>query len=1396
MNFRLASTLSILLTLTVAADDWPAFRHDVRRSATTAEALEFPLQRAWSYQSRQKPDPAWPPPHFIILNRLDFDYAPQPVIANGVVYFGSTSDDTVRALDLATGKTRWEITVGGPVRIPPQAAGGRVYFGSDDGHAYCVDAESGELIWEFNGAPHAEMCIGNRRMISRWPVRTGVLVEDGVAYFAAGIWATEGVFVYAVDADSGAEIWCNDTADYAGLDFNTLLTTENRAAMRHGVHDGDFGFYGLTPQGALAVTDETLLIPNGYNTTAGLNRKTGQLLFAEPSAGSGGSWVRAGSDAFYTMYRHRNMRVLLKKCDARTGERISLQQHHIFNASQLRPSEAQAKWISHEPGQTSIVVREDGKHLSRNAFALAMAGETLILGGDGFVSAVDPETDDEIWKTVVKGKVYGLAIAGGRLIATTGGGEVICFGGVSAKAPDTPTKPAELPPAEPDMLAKLRESGMDRGYALVFGASGARLAETLLGETDLRFVIASDDPAEVQQLRTDFRERLPQFLGSRLHAPNAASGLPLADYFANAIFITEAEAPSSEELIRVLRPCGGVIISNGDVETVRGRLPGAHDWDSDDLLDRRAKWPLRPLWFGGPSSAQVTNHKNENQRALAANGRYFVLGEDTLTAVDAYNGSILWTRPIPKRSPDLREAGGVLHPTSHVWSRELRDAHRRSLRANGDFVFLHLQEGHFDGAGAGIFAIDARNGAQDHAYAPYETPPETVLDSAKTFEVGEDAGTLTLAVRGSNLIFKSEVDDETPTELDEWDLIFDFRAPERRFGLFDDDVARIRAKLNATVEIPLRTRSFGLAAILNSHDGGADERVQRTYVFGSLGADGLNAGWPNFRFDGSTSSPSKPAIIRGAAADFPRQKLIAGFPKAIDSAVANEPRVHPLTGELGPRIFRSGTGTCGGFDFSATSVIKRSGAAKVLGIYDFAEDSGLHTFVGVSAGCGPTTLTSQGLVIVSEAKARCVCTYPFRTSMAMAPGQRRLNEDWAIFFDRDVDTRVRHAMLNLGAPGDRRDGEGNLWLGFPRPATQSDALGYPKLPGTKTEAYLPGVWPIARQASLHVPLEIEGGEPYRINGDRTAFAADTQQLPWLYASGYRGLRKATLQLNFLKPLATQRLNAAPAIDGKLAPNEWPEQPARILTETKSQLFLANDETHLFIAARHPTPELEGKSLRRGEVVWKAETEGEDAEIWNDDGCEIFLTDAKSGRVLHLGASLSGARFDANDEDIDWSGNWRHAAKAEASGMDLEFAIPWTDLESAGLDRSDLQLNILVNRDAKTGEALCFLGADGRDACSNFVPLGIGKLPEIAPRRFRVNLHFSEPELTAGERVFDVAIQGKPVLESFDIAAVAGGRRIAVVRHFEPVEANDSLRLEFAPRKGEPIVSAIAIEEIE
>src|SRR5262249_12603283 len=55
------------------------------------------------------------------------------------------------------------------------------------------------------------------------------------------------------------------------------------------------------------------------------------------------------------------------------------------------------------------------------------------------------------------------------------------------------------------------------------------------------------------------------------------------------------------------------------------------------------------------------------------------------------------------------------------------------------------------------------------------------------------------------------------------------------------------------------------------------------------------------------------------------------------------------------------------------------------------------------------------------------------------------------------------------------------------------------------------------------------------------------------------------------------------------------------------------------------------------------------------------------------------------------------------------------------------------------------------------------------RRFTVRLHFAELEVErAGERVFDVALQGQTVLKGFDILKEAGGHNRWLMKEFKGV----------------------------
>lgn len=111
--------VGVLWTSGALAADWPMFKRDPARSSISSETLKFPLRPAWRYVAAQPPSPAWPDPGKN-LNRLDFDYAPHPVVAGELLCFGSSSDDTVHALDAGTGRPKWRFTTGGPVRFAPQ----------------------------------------------------------------------------------------------------------------------------------------------------------------------------------------------------------------------------------------------------------------------------------------------------------------------------------------------------------------------------------------------------------------------------------------------------------------------------------------------------------------------------------------------------------------------------------------------------------------------------------------------------------------------------------------------------------------------------------------------------------------------------------------------------------------------------------------------------------------------------------------------------------------------------------------------------------------------------------------------------------------------------------------------------------------------------------------------------------------------------------------------------------------------------------------------------------------------------------------------------------------------------------------------------------------------------
>lgn len=153
-------------------------------------------------------------------------YQSKPTVADGMVFIGTPSRFVI-AYDHETGDELWKFEVGGAVSAAPAYAKGKLYFGQKgDEYFYCIDANTGHLIWKqlvgwvwssanvaygkvyVPGSDGYVSCLDATTGYIIWRFRTGKStapeppVDDGQVFF--GSWDH---FVYALDADTGQLNW-------------------------------------------------------------------------------------------------------------------------------------------------------------------------------------------------------------------------------------------------------------------------------------------------------------------------------------------------------------------------------------------------------------------------------------------------------------------------------------------------------------------------------------------------------------------------------------------------------------------------------------------------------------------------------------------------------------------------------------------------------------------------------------------------------------------------------------------------------------------------------------------------------------------------------------------------------------------------------------------------------------------------------------------------------------------------------------------------------------------------------------------------------------------------------------------------------------------------------------
>ncbi|MHC4172218.1 MAG: outer membrane protein assembly factor BamB family protein [Planctomycetota bacterium] len=413
-----ARNLTKVASLPESAADWPTFRANNQRTTTSQAVVADTNSLLW----RTKP------------SALAGVRLTAPVAVGGLVLLAG-SDGVVRALDADTGRQQWKAYTGGEIRIPPTIWKGRALVGSGDGWVYAFEAATGRLLWRFRAAPAERNIPVYGKLLSTWPAASGVLVEDGTAYVAAGLVNYDGTYVYALDAATGNVQWCNDTSGHLDPEANT----------------------GVSVQGHLLLYEDKLYLAGGNAVSPAIyDIRNGRCLndpahlaSCESSSPRGwelflvGNRVIACGRPFYSppdipVYDHTVTKKLLH---ASTG------QHDIVwidNSKLLcyEPLDKDAlsrcvtgekipKHITQAWGQFKVSEKPLWQYDCLDSIAVAAAKNAVVVADASQVAALELRSGKQLWRqTLPSAPVpWGMAVdRTGRVILTLVDGQVLCIG--------------------------------------------------------------------------------------------------------------------------------------------------------------------------------------------------------------------------------------------------------------------------------------------------------------------------------------------------------------------------------------------------------------------------------------------------------------------------------------------------------------------------------------------------------------------------------------------------------------------------------------------------------------------------------------------------------------------------------------------------------------------------------------------------------------------------------------------------------------------------------------------------------------------------------------------------------------------------------------------------------
>ncbi len=976
------------------ASDWPTYRSDGRRSARQPESLPLPLELNWTHRAPLPPSPAWPR-----SDRMTFDRVDHPVVQGERLLLGSSADGSVVAIDARSGSILWEFFTEAPVRFAPTIWQDRAFVVSDDGWLYALNLGDGTLLWKRQGGPGNQNVIGNRKMVSKWPARGGPVVRNGTVYYAAGIWPSDGIFLYALDAGTGNVVWKND-------DSGSIYMPQP--------HGGANAASGIAAQGYLTNAGDQLIVPTGRAVPAVFDTDGGKLsYFHLQKYGHNGGSLAMASGAYLI-----NGGIAFRLSDGSQiapvgGQLVAASAKGLAVAAGRRVGEFQ--WTVKQRPDKKGVMQEVSTieplwtvELPTAPVALATAGPYFVLGSVGQVSVLDTVSRQIVWRADVEGSALGLAVTDRRLFASTDRGLCYCFDSAadrrssdvaSVRSDERVTMSDSAESAAEQIIER---TGITRGFCLDLGCGDGSLALALARRTELTILAVDSDERNVDNARSLLRAA--GLYGSRVFVHRRTldkTGYP--QYFANLIVSGRTlhlpvESFPRQEAHRLQHPDGGVICvgreNRWQVDT-RGPLAGAGQWthqyadpaNSCNSGDEIVKGRLGMLWFRD-FDFDVPSRHGRAPAPLFRDGRIYHAGLDQVIAVDAYNGQELWRYDIPNllRAYDGDELMGVSGTGSNF-----------CLGAGSLFVRN----------GSKCLQLDALTGTLQSEYDAAPTPGSQAkpwgyiawsdgilfgstarADHVVTYRYVNRGGDMNKQLTESDSLFA--VDTSTGSRL--WTFTAKHSIRHNAIAISGDRVLLIdrpEAKFDRTKKAPATpAQPAGELIALNARTGKVVWR-QAEDVFGTMLAASDEHGivlmsYQPTRFRLASEVGGRLAAFRLAdgtclwsiKADYSSRPMLNGRTVYTQGGAWDL-----LTGEPVPFEFQRSYG-CGILASSRHMLLFRSAT---LGYFDLSGRKETENYGGIRPGCWINALPVGGIVVVPDASSGCRCSYLNRAWIGLEP---------------------------------------------------------------------------------------------------------------------------------------------------------------------------------------------------------------------------------------------------------------------------------------------------------------------------------------------------------------------------------------------------------------------------